>query len=195
MYELSVKTYTIFLFIIIFSFKCYAQDEQTFSNSFSSNSLTFRTNIPTWFLAVPSIGVAYKISDHLEIATDAAISTWNFKRAGRSNFWRNWNVSPQVRTFINSDRSTYLGIQYSVGQYNISKEQGNYTGGGLTIGKQYYAGKKMLIDLGVTLGYLKLTEREKYIEEDNLFYRIERRSNHYYWGPTALSIRLSRKVN
>lgn len=195
MYEISAKTYTIFLLLIITSFKCYAQEDQSSINSFSAKSLTLRTNIPTWFLAVPSLGIAYKISDRVEIATDGAISTWNFKRKSKSNYWKNWNISPQIRTYINTDRSTYLGVQYSVGQYNLSKEQGNYTGGGLSIGKQYYAGKNLLIDLGLTLGYLKLSDREKYIEENNTFYRIERKNDHYYWGPTALSIRLVRKVN
>ncbi len=195
MYELHVKTYILFLLLIITNLKGFAQDQHAYKHSFPAKSLTIRTNIPTWLFLVPSLGIAYRLSDRVELAADGALSTWVYKRKEKSNYWRVWNVSPQIRTFINADHSTYMGIKYSLGRYNISREQGNYWSSGISIGKQYYAGKNLLIDLGLTLGFMKFSEREKYIQENNTFYRIENKKDNHYWGPTAVSICLARKVN
>lgn len=175
---------------------CYAQsNSEVEPNSFSSKSLSISTNIPTWVLGIPSLGISYKVSNQFEIKIDGAFSSWEFKRNSIPHHWNFWNISPQVRSYINKDRSTYLGLQYSIGDYNMSRQQGKYEGGGLTIGKQYYAGKRMLIDLGLTFGYLRLSDRESYTYSNNIFYRNRIKGDSNYWGPTALSIRLTRKVN
>lgn len=165
------------------------------ANHFSSGSLSIQTNIPTWLLGVPSLGISYKTSDRFEVLMDGAYSNWKYTREGLPYYWKNWNLSPQIRTYVNADRSTYLGIQYSMGQSILSTQLTKYKGGGISIGKQYYAGKKLLIDLGVTFGYLRLTDRYSYTFSNNVYYRDVTKDNSNYWGPTALSIRLSRKVN
>lgn len=189
------KLYVAFCSLFI-TMNAYCQYDNSFQdNYFPSRSLSIRTNIPTWLIGIPSLGISYKTSERLEFNIDGAFSYWNFQRKGTPHYWRTWNISPQVRTYVNHDRSTYLGTQFSVGQYNISSQQGNYFGGGISVGKQYYAGKKLLIDLGLTLGYLRFTDRKSYTSHDNVFYtnRVTEDSN--YWGPTSVSIKLSRKVN
>ncbi|MCI0922089.1 DUF3575 domain-containing protein [Sphingobacterium rhinopitheci] len=165
------------------------------ANHFSAGSISIQTNISTWLLGVPSLGISYKPSDRLEVMLDGAFSHWKYTKNGLPYYWRNWNISPQVRTYINADKSTYLGLQYSMGQSILSRQLSKYKGGGITIGKQYYAGKKLLIDLGISFGYLKLTDRFSYTYSNNVYYKNRSKEDLNYWGPTALSIRLSRKVN
>lgn len=181
---------------IICAMHSYAQEAyQVESNSFPSKSLSISTNVPTWLIGIPSLGIAYKPSDRSEILVDGSFSHWNFKRDNTPHYWRSWNVSPQVRRYINDDRSTYLGLQYSVGQYNISAQQGKYMGGGISFGKQYYLAKDMLIDLGLTLGYLRFRDRASYTYSNEVFYTNHKKKDSNYWGPTAVSIKLIKKIN
>lgn len=189
------KSYVFFL-LLFFAIKGYAQESVPAEpDQFSPGSFSVRSNLPTWLLAVPSLGLSYKTTDRFEFIVDGAYSHWNFKRKGMANYHNFWNISPQIRTYINHQYSTYIGLQYSMGEYNISRQQGRYVGGGLAIGKQYFAGKNLLIDIGLTLGYLKISKRESYQQENGDFYRIYSKENANYWGPTALSIRFSRKIN
>lgn len=182
-------------FLSLLVLNTHAQEVSSEPNSFSAKSLNLRTNIPTWLMGVPSLGVSYKTSDKVEIIVDGAFSPWKYTRNGYTHYWKVSNISPEVRTYVNKDRSTYLGAQFSIGQYNISSQQGKYLGGGLTVGKQYYAGKNLLIDLGLTLGYLRFSDRASYTYHNNAFYTNRVKEDSNYWGPTSLSIKLSRKIN
>lgn len=189
------KSYVFFL-LLLFAINGSAQERMVSeADYFPAGSLSVRTNLPTWLLAVPSLGLSYKSADRLEFILDGAYSHWNFKRKGMDNYHHFWNVSPQVRTYINPSHTAYLGLQYSMGEYNMSRQQGRYMGGGLAIGKQYFAGKNLLVDIGLTLGYLQLSKRESYRQENGDFYRTQTKENTNYWGPTSLSIRFSRKIN
>lgn len=189
------KIYYSVLFLF-FSIPIYAQPgENNKAEHFDSGAFSLRTNLPTWFLAVPSLGMAYKPTANLELLVDATYAAWKFKRKGVQRHHNFWNISPQVRTYIGQAKSTYLGIQYSLGEYNISRQQGQFQGGGLAVGKQYFASKNLLIDIGLTLGFLQLSERENYSTIGSDTYRTKAKENVNYWGPTALSIRLSKKIN
>ncbi|MVZ62194.1 DUF3575 domain-containing protein [Sphingobacterium humi] len=181
----------LFLFSVLLSL---AQEQPTkASNSFPGKSFSLRTNLPTWLLAMPSLGIEYKTSDRTALIVDGVYAHWNFKRKEADRFWHFWNVAPQVRRYVNADCSTYVGLQYSMGRYNLSSQQGEYLGGGFTFGKQYYAGKNLLIDLGLSLGYLKISTRESYRQIDGEFYRNKSKQNRNYYGPTSLSVNLVRK--
>lgn len=189
------KSYIFFLLMLCAAGGYSQENMLPEADRFSSGTLSVRSNLPTWLLAVPSLGLSYKSTDRLEFIVDGAYSHWNFKRKGMDNHHNFWNISPQIRTYINHQSSTYLGLQYSMGEYNMSRQQGRYLGGGLAIGKQYFAGKNLLIDIGLTLGYLQISKRESYQQENGDFYRIYSKENANYWGPTALAIRFSRKIN
>ena len=183
------------LLLITTNTYCQIEGGKEDQNSLPKYSLSLSTNLATWLLGIPSLGVSYKVSDRNELLLDGSYSHWNFQRQGRPHYWRSWNLSPQVRSYVNADRSTYLGVQFNVGEYNISSQQGKYLGGGVTVGKQYYAGKNLVIDLGLTLGYLRFRDRASYIYQNNVFYRNRVKEDSNYWGPTSVSIKLARKIN
>lgn len=185
----------ILLIGILLGVNSYAQESPKEVNSFPSKTLSISTNIPTWLLGIPSLGISYKTSDRTEFLVDGSYSHWNFKRKGMPNYWRSWNVSPQVRRYVNADRTAYLGLQYSIGEYNISNQQGKYMGGGVSFGQQYYLAKNMLIDLGLTLGYLRFSDRASYTYSNDVFYINSLKKNSNYWGPTSLTVKLIKKIN
>ncbi|WP_437920263.1 DUF3575 domain-containing protein [Sphingobacterium sp. LRF_L2] len=157
--------------------------------------LNLRTNIPYWFLALPNIGIEYRSRQQFAVLLDGSFAPWNFKRKGNDHYWRLWNVAPEIRYYIGSQRSTYLGLQYNMGEHNFSRQQGRFMGGGISFGKQYVAAGHLLIDIGLTIGYLRFTEQERYEQVGDILYRTKMKTDDHYWGPTNLSIRLSRKLN
>ncbi|MCA5006259.1 DUF3575 domain-containing protein [Sphingobacterium bovistauri] len=193
-YKLKAQVLFVLLLITTHTY-CQVEDNEEHQNSLTKNSLSINTNLATWIIGIPSLGVSYRVSDRNELLLDASYSRWNFERKGRPRYWRSWNFSPQFRSYVNHDRNTYVGAQFSVGQYNISSQVGKYLGGGLIIGKQYQAGKSLLIDLGLTLGYLRFRDRASYTYHNTVFYKNRVKEDSNYWGPTSVSIKLSRKIN
>jgi hypothetical protein len=181
----------VFLLLLLITTNTYCQTEKNEENKNSSpiKSLSISTNIATLCL-----GISYNVSDRNELLLDGSFSHWNFGSKDRPRYWRSWNLSPQIRSYFNEDKSTYLGAQLSLGQYNISSQQGEYIGGGIAFGKQYYVAKNLVIDLGLTLGYLSFKNRASYIYHDNTFYTNRVKDDSNYWGPTSVSIKFSRKI-
>lgn len=188
-----VKKIKLLILGISLSFSSMAQ--LPLSDSFPKGSLSLRTNIPSLVLLIPSIGMEYKTSDQFALILDGGYSHWNFKRNDKDNYWRHWYLQPQIRKYVNPNKDAYIGLQGIIGEYNISTEQGRYTGGGFAFGKQYYAGKKLLIDIGLTLGYMRISHLDKMMQSDGQFYRTDAPKAHDYFGPTSISITLQRKVN
>lgn len=181
---------------ILLGVESYGQDnESSESNDLPNKSFFITTNIPTWLIGIPSLGIAYQKSEKTEILLGGTFPFWNFKKKDEPRYWRSWSISPQFRKYINTHRDAYVGLQYQVGQYNILDNQGKYMGGGISFGKQYYFAKNMLIDLGLTLGYLRFTDRAKYIHNEDVFYIDQLKKDKNYWGPTSISVKLIKKLN
>ena len=160
---------------------------------FPKGSLSIRTNIPLWLLLTPSLGLEYKASDNLGLLVDGAWSHWDL--GTQNKYWRIWNVAPQVRRYFGEAKYNYIGVQYTMGEYNLTGSQGKYMGGGLTLGHQFDCGKNLLVDMGISLGYLYLHDKEEYERIGGHDYRTKPKSSHGYWGPTGLSVSLVWKIN
>lgn len=167
-----------------------AQEEPTY---FPKGSLSLRTNTVSWLMLTPSLGAEYKATDNLGLLVDGAWSHWNLDT--QNKYWRLWNVAPQVRYYLGSLKDSYLGAQYTMGEYNLIGYQGKYMGGVLTLGHQFYCGKNLMVDLGISLGYLYLHDKEKYNHINGHDYRSGIKSSNGYWGPTGVTISFVWKIN
>ena len=164
--------------------------EQTY---FPKGSLSLRTNIPSWLLLTPSLGVEYKAADNIGLLVDGGWAHWNLNT--QNKYWRMWNIAPQVRYYTGSFKDNYIGLQYTMGEYNLVGSQSKYMGGGLTFGHQFDCGKNLMVDLGLSVGYLYLHDKEEYERIDGHDYRTKDKSSNGYWGPTGLTVGLVWKIN
>jgi len=182
---------TALLFMSIIS---YAQEINPPNPTFSpKGSLSLRTNTIPWLLLVPNVGFEYKISDNAGLIMDGAFAHWSLNTTNK--YWHMWNVAPQIRYYTGSLKNTYIGGQYTMGDYNLTGNQGSYLGGGLTIGHQFECGRNLFVDLGLSLGYLYLYDKEEYNRIDGANVRSGMKTSNGYWGPTGLSVTFVWKIN
>lgn len=181
----------LFLSMTMNAFSQEAKQEE--ATHFPAGSVSLRSNALPWLLLMPNLGIEYKPTERIGLLVDGGCAHWNLNT--RNKYWRMWNVAPQARYYAGRSMENYIGLQYTVGEYNLSGFQGKYMGGGLALGHQFYCAKNLLIDLGLTLGYLRLYDQEEYKRIDGHNYRIKDGASHNYWGPTALSVTLVWKLN
>lgn len=160
---------------------------------FPKGSLSLRTNTVSWLLLAPSLGAEYKVSDNFGLLAEGSFAHWNLD--SRNKYWRLWNVSPQVRYYAGKLKNNYIGLQYMMGEYNLTGYQGKYMGGGLTLGHQFDCGKNLLVDLGLSLGYLYLHDKEEYQRINGHDYRNGSKTSNGYWGATGLTVSFVWKIN
>ena len=166
------------------------ETEQTYS---PKGSLSLRTNAATWLLLTPNLGIEYKATDRLGLLVDGGWAHWKLNT--QNKYWRIWNVSPQVRYYTGTLKDNYIGLQYTMGEYNLTGSQGKYMGGGLTLGHQFDCGRNLMVDLGLSLGYLYLHDKEEYQRIDGHNYRSGKKTANGYWGPTGLTVSFVWKIN
>lgn len=187
------KQLTLF-FLLSFSIMFYGQSSVEELPTYSpKGSLSLRTNVVPWAMLMPNIGVEYKASDHIGLIAEGGWTHWSLNTPNK--YWRMWNIAPQARYYFAEAKYNYIGVQYTMGEYNLTGRQGKYMGGGLTLGHQFYAGKNLMVDLGLSLGYLHLYDKEKYQRIDGHDYRDGRKTANGYWGPTGLSMTFVWKIN
>lgn len=178
-------------FVCIFS---YAQEiKQSGLTYFSKGSLSVRSNSVPWLLLVPNLGIEYKASDNVGLIVDGAFAHWSLNTTNK--YWHIWNVAPQVRYYVGKAKNSYIGGQYTMGDYNLIGNQGSYMGGGLTLGHQFYCSHNLFVDLGLSLGYLYLYDKEKYARINGENVRNGSKTSNGYWGPTGLNITFVWKIN
>lgn len=183
------------LFFLLFPCLCsYGQgNTESLPTYFPKSSFGIRTNAVSWMMLMPNIGIEYKTDDHIGLLIDGGWAHWNLN--ARSRYWRMWNIAPQTRYYFGENKYNYIGAQYTMGEYNFTGQQGKYLGGGLTLGHQFYAGKNLMVDLGLSLGYLYLYDKEEYKRISGVNYRYRQKASNGYWGPTALSVSFVWKIN
>lgn len=172
----------------------YAQKtHQPAETYFSKGSLSLRTNTIPWLMLMPNAGIEYKASDNIGLIVDGAYAHWSLNATNK--YWHVWNVAPQVRYYTGISKDNYVGAQYTMGSYNLTGKQGDYMGGGLTLGHQFDCGRNLLVDVGLSLGYLYLYDTEEYIQKNGVNIRTKDKYSHGYWGPTGASITFVWKIN
>lgn len=191
-----VKAYKTVLLCSLFfvGVATYAQQtDQSVRTYFPKGSLSLRTNVVPWLMLMPNAGFEYKASDNIGLIVDGTFARWSLDTANK--YWHLWNVAPQVRYYMGKPKYNYVGLQYMMGEYNLTGTQGSYLGGGLTLGHQFDCGYNLLVDVGFSLGYLYLYDTEEYTRKNEINVRTKDKYSHGYWGPTGASITLVWKIN
>lgn len=185
----------LFIFFLLFSgLYSYGQSSKEVLPDYSTKgSFSLRTNVIPWAMLMPNIGVEYKTSDEIGLILEGGWAHWSLNTTEK--YWRMWNVAPQVRYYVGEPKYNYVGLQYTMGEYNLTGDQGKYMGGGLTLGHQFYVAKNLMVDLGLSLGYLHIYDKEKYQRIDDVDYRMSTKTSNGYWGPTGFSITFIWKIN
>lgn len=189
-----MKSHTLFILLLALSLYSYGQSNTESLPTYTSRGcVSLRTNVVPWLMLTPNVGIEYKTSDHVSLIVDGGWAHWNLDT--QNKYWRMWNLSPQARYYIGASKDNYIGAQYTMGEYNLTGNQGKYMGGGLTFGHQFYAGKNLMVDLGFSLGYLHLYDKEKYNRINGIDYRDGKKTANGYWGPTGISMTFVWKIN
>lgn len=159
----------------------------------SESSISLRSNLASWLILTPSIGAEYKSTDRLGLILDTSWIQLDLENT-KYKYWRMWNVSPQLRYYLGRNLNYYMGAQYSVGGYNVSGKLGNYMGGGLTTGHQFYIGRNLLFDLGVSLGYLNFYNTIRFKRIEGVNYQVSEKYSSSHYGLTGVSMSLVWKI-
>lgn len=119
-------------------------------------ALALRANLLHWAALTPDVGIEWRFSPRFGAMLNGAYSNWTLEgyRVGL------WMVSPEVRWYFNRTKRWYLGVMGKVGQFNCRISgpgyQGDFLGGGLTVGYQMRMTRALSMDFGVGLGYMKV---------------------------------------
>ena len=194
-----MKKVTLFLLSFFCFLACYGQyvrEEKTSTNLNELEGFSVRTNVASWGLLTPSIGAEYRMNKDWSVIVDGSWTKWNWKSKYRR--FRVWQVKPQVRRYLRDKRDNYVGIEYNVGQYCIklrdSGKQGDFMGGSISFGHQFYAAKNVMIDAGVSIGYLHISKREEYKRINGADIKMGNLKNKNYFGPTGISMTIVWKI-
>ncbi len=191
---MKTKKIGLLFYLLLLGSIVIAQDiQQTLPTYFPKGSVNLRTNSISWLCLVPSLGIEYKTSDHIGLLIDGAYAHWNLNTA--NEYWCIWNVSPQIRYYTGNEKGSYIGGKYTMGDYNFTGKQGNFMGGGFTLGHQFEFGKNILVDLGLSIGYLYLYDKEKYTRINGVNVRNGSKTSNGYWGPIGANATFVWKIN
>lgn len=193
-----MKKYREHIFILIIlclPIVCYGQRDCNLTSKSRSSfpNLNFRTNLATWVILAPSFGVEYRASDRIGLLLDTNLIQLDLDRT-KYRYWRIWGVAPQVRYYLSRNLNNYIGLQYSLGSYSVSKKQGDFQGVGMTVGHQFSLAKRLLFDMGLSLGYLRLYNTERFERIDGVNYLIGERYTSDYYGLSGISMSLVWKL-
>ena len=184
------------LCILLFALSLYSygqRNTESLPTYSPKGSVSLRTNVGPWLMLTPNIGLEYKTSNRIGLIIEGGWAHWNLNTPNK--YWRIWNIAPQARYYAGKFKDNYVGLHYTMGQYNLTGNQGKYMGGGPTLGHQFNPGKNLMVDLGLSLGYLHLYDKEKYQHIGGVDYQNGTKTANGYWGPTGISISLVWKIN
>ena len=157
-----------------------------------------RTNLLYDALLLPTLGVEWRINEHVGIKLDGGLTWWG---GSSGKVQKMWLVNPEVRRYLWDKKRFYAGISGSYGEYNlykymlggiVSKDtgyQGKLWNAGLTVGYQLYLSRGFSIDFNLGLGYTR-SEYDSFGMTDGIRVYKERNRAKNLWGPTQAGISL-----
>ena len=177
-----------------------ARQSASDASSASPYLLGLRTNLLYDALALPTLGVEWRISPAMGIRLDGSRAQWGSQR-GRVQ--KVWLLSPEVRWYLQQQRRLYLGLSANVGRYNIYKYilggilsdggtgyQGHLWSAGLTVGYQLPLARHLALDFGLGLGYTRSGYDSFTLQGDGTRTYKQRDRVKNLWGPTQASVSL-----
>lgn len=154
-----------------------------------------RTNLLHWALATPNIGVEWRPTALFSVVVDADYAPWSWN--DKLNYYRMWNVQPQVRFYVNCARNLYVGGEFHVGDFNwklkTKGHQGDFIGGGLVVGYSLRLNRSLDLDFNLGGGYTNY-KYDKYETIGKTLFPYEKGLTKNYWGITSAGVSLVWKI-
>lgn len=149
-----------------------------------------RTNLLRWATLTPDLGIEWRINRSVGILVNGSYTSWDWDNKNRR--YSLWEVNPEVRWYMGTDKNWYLGAMYKVGSFNykFSKtgKQGDLMGGGITGGYMLKLNKSLSMDFSLGLGYVH-ADYDKYTIQDNVRVRQGNATKNWF-GPIQAGVSL-----
>ena len=152
--------------------------------------LSLRANLLRWATLTPDLGVEWRICPSWGIAVNGSWTSWSWNDKDRR--YALWEVAPELRYYIGSEKHGYIGAMYKAGHFNYklseTGRQGDIMGGGITGGYVLKLNNALSMDFSLGLGYIH-ADYDKYEVIDGV--RVRRGSGtKNWWGPVSAGVTL-----
>lgn len=152
--------------------------------------LSLRTNLLRWATLTPDLGIEWRVSRSWGILVNGRWTSWSWDNKNRR--YSLWEVSPEVRYYIGTEKNGYIGAMYHVGSFNYklsgTGKQGDLMGGGLTGGYVLKLNDALGIDFSIGVGCTH-ADFDRYTVIEGV--RVRRGSeSKNYWGVNHLDVSL-----
>ena len=152
--------------------------------------LSLRANLLRWATLTPDLGVEWRICPSWGIAVNGSWTSWSWNDKDRR--YALWEVAPELRYYIGSEKRGYIGAMYKAGHFNYklseTGKQGDIMGGGITGGYVLKLNNALSMDFSLGLGYIH-ADYDKYEVIDGV--RVRRGSGtKNWWGPVSAGVTL-----
>lgn len=152
--------------------------------------LSLRANLLRWATLTPDLGVEWRINPSWGISVNGSWTSWSWNDKDRR--YALWEVAPELRYYIGSEKRGYVGAMYKVGSFNYklseTGKQGDIMGGGITGGYVLRLNNALSMDFSLGLGYIH-ADYDKYEVIDGV--RVRRGSGiKDWWGPVSAGVTL-----
>lgn len=152
--------------------------------------LFLRANLLRWATLTPDLGLEWRICPSWGIAVNGSWTSWSWNDKDRR--YAIWEVTPELRYYIGSEKRGYVGAMYKIGSfsYKLSEtgRQGDIMGGGITGGYVLRLNNALSMDFSLGLGYIH-ADYDRYEVIDGV--RVRRGSGiKNWWGPVSAGVTL-----
>ena len=152
--------------------------------------LSLRANLLRWATLTPDLGVEWRICPSWGIAVNGSWTSWSWNDKDRR--YALWEVAPELRYYIGSEKHGYIGAMYKAGHFNYklseTGRQGDIMGGGITGGYVLKLNNALSMDFSLGLGYIH-ADYDKYVVINGV--RVRRGSEtKNWWGPVSAGVTL-----
>ena len=166
------------------------QQENTADTPSESRHFALRANLLRWATLTPDLGLEWRIHPSWGILVNGSWTSWSWNDKDRR--YALWEVAPEVRCYMGSEKRGYLGAMFKAGEFNYklsgTGKQGDLTGGGITGGYLLRLNDALSLDFSLALGYLN-ADYEKYEVIDGV--RVRRGNDtKNWWGPVNAGVTL-----
>ena len=166
------------------------QPESVLSASSTTLGLSLRANLLRWATLTPDLGIEWHINPSWGISVNGSWTSWSWNDKDRR--YALWEVAPELRYYIGSEKRGYVGAMYKVGSFNYklseTGKQGDIMGGGITGGYVLKLNNALSMDFSLGLGYIH-ADYDKYVVINGV--RVRRGSEtKNWWGPVSAGVTL-----
>lgn len=160
------------------------------SSGNDAGTLSLRANLLRWATLTPGLGIEWRIDRNWSIQVNGTWTSWSWDDKNRR--YALWEISPEVRYYMGTQKRGYLGAMYHVGEFNYklsdTGKQGNLTGGGITGGYLLKLNRALSLDFSLGIGCTH-AEYDRYTVIDGVNVK-HGKTDKNYWGVNHAGISL-----